>query len=113
MRAAWLDPRLEVRESALNGRGTFALAAIPAGDVVTIWPHRILPADEEAPPGDVWPRFDGTRIWVPADDPTAPEAFLNHSCDPTVWLADEVTLEARRAIARAQELTIDYALFEL
>ncbi|HJS77364.1 MAG TPA: hypothetical protein VJ778_08145, partial [Burkholderiales bacterium] len=30
-----------------------------------------------------------------------------------VWLADEVTLVARRAIARAQELTIDYALFEL
>jgi hypothetical protein len=105
--------RLQIRESPLHGRGTFALAAIPAGDVVTIWPHRILRAHEDAPPGNVWPRLDGTRVWVPADNPTAPEAFLNHSCDPNLWLGDEVTLVARRAIACAQELTIDYALFEL
>jgi uncharacterized protein len=50
---------------------------------------------------------------VPPDDRTAPEAFLNHSCDPNVWMADEVTLVARRAIAAAEELTTDYALFEL
>jgi uncharacterized protein len=53
------------------------------------------------------------RVWVPPDDRTAPEAFLNHSCDPNVWMADEVTLVARRAIAPLEELTIDYALFEL
>jgi uncharacterized protein len=80
---------------------------------VTIWPHRLLGADESAPPGEVWPRADGTRVWVPPDDRTAPEAFLNHSCDSNVWMADEVTLVARRAIAPLEELTIDYALFEL
>jgi hypothetical protein len=80
---------------------------------VTIWPHRILRAHDDAPSGNVWPRLDGTRVWVPADNPIAPEAFLNHSCDPNLWLGDEVTLVARRAIACAQELTIDYALFEL
>jgi len=36
---------------------------------------------------------------------------LNHSCDSTLWMADEVTLIARRAIAAGEELTVDYALF--
>jgi hypothetical protein len=38
--------------------------------------------------------------------------FINHSCDPNVWMKDEVTLVARRDIAAGEELTIDYAMFE-
>ncbi len=30
--------------------------------------------------------------------------------DANLWLQDEVTIVARRAIARAEELTLDYAL---
>ena len=36
---------------------------------------------------------------------------LNHSCDSNLWMADEVTLIARRDIAAGEELTVDYALF--
>jgi hypothetical protein len=39
------------------------------------------------------------------------EATINHSCDGNLWLADEVTIVARREIAAGEELTIDYALF--
>lgn len=39
------------------------------------------------------------------------EDYMNHSCDPNVWLQDEVTLAARRNIAPDEELTIDYAMF--
>ena len=38
--------------------------------------------------------------------------FINHSCDGNLWMADEVTLAARRAIVADEELTIDYALFK-
>ncbi|MHC4799761.1 MAG: SET domain-containing protein-lysine N-methyltransferase, partial [Planctomycetota bacterium] len=38
--------------------------------------------------------------------------FINHSCDPNVWLQDEVTLVARRDIPVGEELTVDYAMFE-
>ena len=81
--------------------------------MVTVWEHRILDTDDDAPPGEVWPRPDGTFVWLPANDSTVAEAFLNHSCDPNVWMANEVTLIARRAIAAGEELTTDYALFEL
>lgn len=97
----------------MHGRGTFATAEIAEGEMVTVWEHRILDSAHGAPVGDLWPRPNETFVWIPPNDRTAAEAFLNHSCDPNVWMADEVTLVARRAIALAEELTTDYALFEL
>ena len=111
----WLDRRLEIRASPLHGRGTFALSKIGGGEVVTVWEHRILsPADVPgAGPGDVWPRADGTFVWLPPNDPRLPDHFPNHSCDPNVWMADEITLVARREVRADEELTADYAVFEL
>jgi uncharacterized protein len=38
--------------------------------------------------------------------------FINHSCDPNIWMRNENTLVARRNIASGEELTVDYAMFE-
>ena len=38
--------------------------------------------------------------------------FLNHSCDPNVWMSDAYTLVARRGIVVGEEITADYALWE-
>ena len=115
MPASWRDPRLAIRPSALHGRGTFATAFIAAGETVSVWEHRVLlPSDVgTAPPGELWSRRDGTHVWVPPNDPTTAEHLLNHSCDPNVWMSDEVTLVARRDIGTDEELTADYALWEL
>ena len=37
---------------------------------------------------------------------------MNHSCDPNVWMLDQVTLVTRREIEPGGELTADYALWE-
>ncbi len=42
--------------------------------------------------------------------PDASSGSINHSCDSNLWLADEVTLVARRDIAPGEELSLDYAL---
>jgi hypothetical protein len=113
--ASWLNPRLDIRTSPLHGRGTFATAPVLGGEIVTIWEHRVLsPADvDDATPGELWLRADGRYIWLPPNDPTMAEHFLNHSCDPNVWMEDEVTLVARREIGAGEELTADYALWEM
>ena len=36
---------------------------------------------------------------------------MNHSCDPNVWMNDEVTLVAMRDITAGEELTADYAMW--
>ena len=49
---------------------------------------------------------EGVNLLLALDDPIG---FGNHSCDPNLWMRDAITVEARRDIARDEELTIDYA----
>lgn len=42
-----------------------------------------------------------------------PERFMNHSCDPNTWWADDETMIARRDISAGEELTYDYAMTEI
>jgi hypothetical protein len=53
-------------------------------------------------------------LGVPVDAPHRPgtDHYMNHSCDPNVWMTDEVTLVARRDVAQDEELTADYAMWE-
>ncbi|MBV9279409.1 MAG: SET domain-containing protein-lysine N-methyltransferase [Chloroflexi bacterium] len=50
---------------------------------------------------------EGLNLMQEDDDPAQ---FGNHSCEPNLWMADEITVVARRAIEPGEELTIDYAL---
>jgi len=42
-----------------------------------------------------------------------PERFMNHSCDPNTWWADDNTMIARRDIVAGEEITFDYAMTEV
>ena len=79
-----------------------------------IWEHCVLSAKDlaAAPPGQSWPRPDGSYVWLPPKNLEAEEHFLNHSCDPNLWMANEVTLIAKRPVLAGEELTADYALWE-
>jgi hypothetical protein len=119
----WIDPRIEVRPSPLHGKGMFAKAAIARGEVVTIWGGTLLLAEEDITgdsaeewraKGYVWATIgEGLYLaqWLAPGEEDLTDC-INHSCDPNVWLLDEVTLAARRDIPVGEELTIDYCLFE-
>lgn len=101
---SWIDPRLEVRPSAIDGWGLFARAPIAAGDAVVMWGGEVV------------------RVWRKGSVAVGESRYLtgpgdasdrmNHSCDPTVWMLDEVTLVARRALTAGEETTADYVLWE-
>ncbi len=115
----WLHPRIELRTSPIQGRGAFALGPIRRGEVVTVWAHTILHEEAVAGvmDGELYRRPDGRYVWLPESWASIPgydpaEEFLNHSCNPNVWMDDEVTLSARSDITEGEELTADYALWE-
>lgn len=54
---------------------------------------------------------EGVYMTASEDQTDQIEDYMNHSCDPNIWLEDEVTLTAKRDIAAYEELTIDYAMF--
>jgi uncharacterized protein len=114
----WLHPDVEVRASAIEGRGLFALAPIPAGTAVSRVGGRLVDdaglraAFAEAVQDPAQPYIDTITV---SDDvhlilpPRRANGYGNHSCDPNLWWIDAYTQAARREIAAGDELTNDYA----
>jgi hypothetical protein len=113
---SWIDPRLEIRASNIHGQGSFARTQIKAGEIVTIWGGELFMLAEvkagKTKPGTIAAIAEHLVLASPPNAPDTPDQYLNHSCDPNVWMQDEVTLIARRAILPDEELTADYALWE-
>lgn len=105
----WLTPSAEVGCSAIDGEGLFAISPIRRGELVMRLGGRII--DDAALAGLTEPYSSlivepGTHLLI---DPADPVRYGNHSCDPSLWHADVVTITARREIAVGEELTIDYS----
>ena len=102
-----------VADSAIDARGLFATAALPAGTVVARLRGtevddqdlRRLIATASAYVDSI--ALDADRNLVLA--PGQPIHYGNHSCEPTLWHGDALTLVTRRAVAAGEELTVDYA----
>ncbi|MHB8597560.1 MAG: SET domain-containing protein [Ktedonobacteraceae bacterium] len=113
---SWYDARVEIRSSLIQGGGMFACRPIQAGEIVAIIGGTVMTEDEFHAYIATTPRFNATQIGEHlhlVDLIQIPETVagsINHSCDANLWLHDEVTIVARRAIAAGEELTLDYAL---
>ena len=108
----WLHPDVEVRESAIEGRGLFARSAIARGTVVSRLGGRLV---SEAELREIFRTSDAyvDTIAVSEDchlvlPPRRPNGYGNHSCDPNLWWRDAYALVARRDIVADEELTNDY-----
>ena len=106
----WLNPKFEVRDSMIDGRGLFALEDVEPGETVVIMGGRVLTDHEfEALRLEKYSSAaidEGLNILL---DTPNPAECGNHSCDANTWMRDEVTTEAKRLIHAGEELTIDYA----
>ena len=110
----WVSPKIEVRASTMHGNGMFAMSPIAPGEAVVIWGGTFVGTEEAkraGAQGKVVMQLDDD-VYSIEERGEASTYFMNHSCDPNVWMADTVTLVARRDIAADEELIVDYALFE-
>jgi hypothetical protein len=113
--APWIDPRLEVRDSAVHGRGLYARESMGSGEVALIWGGTVFSeADVQAgrvQPGTLTLVEEGLYLGDPIGQPGA-DFHLNHSCDSNLWMRDALTLVTRDVVEEDEELTVDYALWE-
>lgn len=112
----WIDERLRIGRSAISGKGLIAVAPVRRGERVVIFGGRTFTSDEVrngfAKQHSVSGIDRGLYLGLAVDEPDTLDCYLNHSCDPNVWMTDEVTLVARRNIAVHDEVTADYAMWE-
>lgn len=115
-----LNPKIEVRESAIEGKGLFAKEPFKKDDIfaITTGEHpSVIMTDEEfeahKKTADYWDAVylgDGKHQVSTLAREDDPSNYGNHSCDPNIAPhGDEVI--ALRDIPVNEELTIDYAQF--
>jgi hypothetical protein len=113
---SWLDPRIEIRRSEIHGKGSFTRSLVRVGETLIVWGGQLFTTDEvvaqRVKPDTAAAISEKLVLGSPLLAPDAADQYLNHSCDPNLWMQDEVTLVARRDIHPNEELTADYALWE-
>src|SRR5579872_7178209 len=110
----WLNPKIEIKSSEIGGRGMFARSVITEGEEVVRFGGEYVSkkeADEGKKNGKLVMQWDDDLYSIEkrGEDDTY---FINHSCNPNVWMKDAFTLIARREIQQGEELTADYAMWE-
>ena len=92
----------------------FATSLLKAGETVVIWGGTFLDrdaAERARAEGKLIMQLDD-NLYSVEDRGQDQTYFMNHSCDPNVWMTDALTLVARRNILYGEEFATDYALFE-
>ncbi len=112
LKRSWVNPKLVAGASRIHDEGVFASAPIARGEkLMEFGGERITreQADSDAYHArSVWLTREGFYLARPASDGgISLDEHLNHSCDANAWLADDVTLLARRDIAAGEEITLD------
>jgi hypothetical protein len=106
------DSNVEVRSSAIQGAGVFALHNFRAGEVV----RRVNLVREVTGAKPLGPAEDIShcmyamgRVFFVGE----PDRYLNHCCEPSAYKRfepDGVTIVAMRDIAAGEEITLDYMI---
>lgn len=111
----WISPKVEIRPSAIHGKGMFALATFEQDEMVAVWGGRFVSrgdAEQARFAGKAVQQIGEGLFEVFDRDQPGPTYYHNHSCEPNTGMEDEVTIVAMRAVRPGEELTIDYAMFE-
>lgn len=111
---SWVNPKIEVRESNLGGKGMFAVKTINKDEKVLVWGGEYVTGGEALvakQQGKLVMQWDKELFSIEdkGDDETY---YINHSCNPNVWMEDVYTLVTNKNISVGEELLADYAMWE-
>ena len=110
---SWLDPRITPGHSSIHGKGLFAAEPFRVGEVLIVFGGSLF-SREDIAAGKANNRTlmqVDENLWLgdPADHALGEDYFINHSCDPNLWITEGVNLTARMEIILGEEVTMDYA----
>jgi SET domain-containing protein len=118
--ASWISPKaVKGKPSTIAGRGLFAVEPITAGEVVAVKGGHIVDTETLF---SLSPKLQNSEIQITEDlhlvalsedEYEAVMLFINHSCEPNVGFVGNTVLSAMRAISAGEEITTDYALFDI
>lgn len=106
----WINPNTDVKESAVHGLCRYAVSNIKKDDVIFVAGGHAINNQETT-----W--YKGLLIdkHYVLDLPAGSdfEAYVNHSCDPNVYIDGQIVFRALRDINKDEFLSVDYGTFML
>jgi len=99
--------KVEIKDSAIQGKGLFATTKIEKGETVLRWHPKVLTHEEASklPPDEqkhyLYPDGD-MMLWM-----QPPERYINHSCSANTHVVNKSDI-ALRDIQPGEEITSDY-----
>ena len=111
----WFDPRLEVRPSPIHEFGLFGTGPFRQGEIIMIWGGTLY-TQEDMDAGRVPDNYacsltESGLLLCGQDDLT--DRYINHSCDPNIWMDGDTHLVARRDIPAGEEITGDFVVWDM
>ena len=110
----WISPKIGIRETSGKGKGMFAAEKIQAGETLVIFGGEYTDAKgakQAKSLGKLVMQWDDNLFSV-EDRGDSQGYFINHSCDPNIWMKDAFTITAMRPVNIGEEITADYAAWE-
>jgi len=105
--------------SGIEGRGLVAVEPIAAGEIVAIKGGHIVDTEtlrslpERLQNSEVQIAECFHLVALSGDEYEGVMLFINHSCEPNVGFLGNIVLVAMRDVDAGEELTTDYALFDM
>jgi uncharacterized protein len=117
---SWLSPKARKgARSPIAGRGLFAVEPIARGEVVAVkgghvvGTHILRSLSAKLQETEIQ-IAEGLHLVALSDEEyDSVMLFLNHSCAPNVGVVGNIVFGAMRDIAPGEEITTDYALFDV
>ena len=112
---SYISPKAVVKQSAIQGRGLFALEAIKKGEIVCIKGGHIFDrktlreVQESLGPAEIQIAEDLFIGPLTSDEREGSMIFSNHSCAPNIGVQGQIIFVAMRDIEAGEELTHDWA----
>ena len=113
---SWLSPAVEVRKSAIAGRGLYAIERLKKDEIVAIKGGHIVPRAVFLSLSHACQvaslQISDMMYVCPLTDDEIPAVmnYVNHSCNPNLGLRGQLFTVAMRDIAPGEELTADYCI---
>ena len=118
MHLTYFSPKVEKRESNIEGRGLFTKEPISKGEIVVIKGGYVMTkaqrdkVEEKLGPADIQiteDLFIGPTTRIQREGGMM---HLNHSCEANLGIQGQIVFVALRDIVKEEELTFDYAMID-
>lgn len=110
----WISPKTRIKRSKIGGSGLYALEPINKNELVAVWGGTFTDpkgAKKAKKNGKLVMQWD-TDLFSVETPGEGSGYFINHSCDPNLWMYGPFALTSMKSIKKGEELTADYAIWE-